>query len=167
MDTIGVENPRQDHMFIAATQGGSVMLNTPVTKAAIALASFFFFGCAEMQSMGGSDALMKLVTSQLGVTQNQAMGGVGSELTLAKEKLPSGDFNALAKAIPGTDSYMKAAKDLGAVTGPVGDKAGLQSAFQRLGMNSGMVDKFSGLLSDFAGKMGGDPVKNALAAVLK
>ena len=143
------------------------MLNKPITTAAMVLASFFFFGCAQMQSMGGSDALMKLVTSQLGVTQNQAMGGVGSELTLAKEKLPSGDFNALAKAIPGSDSYMKAAKDLGAVTGPVGDKAGLQSAFQRLGMNSGMVDKFSGLLSDFAGKMGGDPVKSALAAVLK
>ena len=128
--------------------------------------AFLLYGCAEMQSMGGSDALMKLVTSQLGVTQNQVMGGVGSELTLAKEKLPSGDFNALAKAIPGSDSYMKAAKDLGAVTGPVGDKAGLQSAFQRLGMEPG-VDKFSGLLSDFAGKMGGAPAKNALAAVLK
>jgi hypothetical protein len=60
-------NLPQDHMFIAAThQGGSAMLNTPVTKAAIVLSSFFFFGCAEMQSMGGSDALMKLVTSQLG-----------------------------------------------------------------------------------------------------
>ncbi len=143
------------------------MLNKPITKAAIVLASFFFFSCAQMQSMGGSDALMKLLTSQLGVTQNQAKGGVGSELTLAKEKLPSGDFNALAKAIPGSDSYMKAAKDLGAVTGPIGDKAGLQSAFQRLGMNSGMVDKFSGVLTDFVGKMGGDPVKSALAAVLK
>ena len=61
----------------------------------------------------------------------------------------------------------EAAKDLGAVTGPVGDKTGLQSAFQRLGMESEMVDKFSGLLSDFAGKMRGEPVKNALAAVLK
>jgi hypothetical protein len=62
---------------------------------------------------------------------------------------------------------MKAAKDSGAVTGPVGDKAGLHSAFQRLGMQPGMVDTFSGVLSDFAGKMGGEPVKDALAAVLK
>ena len=61
----------------------------------------------------------------------------------------------------------EAAKDLGAVTGSVGDKAGLQAAFQRLGMESGMVDKCSGLLSDFVGKMGGEPVKNALAAVMK
>ena len=143
------------------------MLNKLSTTAAMALTSFLFFGCAEMQSLGGSDALMKLITSQLGVTQNQAKGGVGSELTLAREKLPSGDFNTLARAIPGSDQYMKAAKDLGAVTGPINDKAGLQSAFQRLRMEPGMVDKFDGLLSDFAGKMGGDPVKNALAAVLK
>ncbi|HJR76285.1 MAG TPA: DUF2780 domain-containing protein [Nitrospiraceae bacterium] len=143
------------------------MRHNSFTARAIVVVAFLFSGCAEMQSMGGSDALMKLLTNQLGVTENQAKGGVGSELTLAKEKLASGDFNALAKAIPGTDSYMKAAKDLGAVTGPVGDKAGLQSAFQRLGMQPGMVDKFSGVLSDFAGKMGGEPVKNALAAVLK
>lgn len=143
------------------------MLNKLSMRAAVVLVTFLLSGCAELQSLGGSDALMKLLTSRLGVTQNQAMGGVGSELTLAKEKLPSGDFNALAKAVPGSDSYMKAAKDLGAVTGPVGDKAGLQAAFQRLGMESGMVDKFADLLSDFAGKMGGEPVKNALAAVLK
>lgn len=143
------------------------MLNILSMRAAVVLVTCLVSGCAELQSMGGSDALMKLVTSQLGVTQNQAMGGVGSELTLAKEKLPSEDFSALAKAVPGADSYMKAAKDLGAVTGPVGDKAGLLAAFQRLGMESAMVDKFSGLLSDFVGKMGGEPVKNALAAVLK
>ena len=28
---------------------------------------------------------MKMITSQLGVTSNQAKGGVGSQLTLAKE----------------------------------------------------------------------------------
>jgi hypothetical protein len=138
-------------------------------KMAIALAGVLVAslstGCAGMT--GGSDQLMKMITSKLGVTNNQAMGGVGSELTLAKEKLSSMDFNALAKSIPGSDTYMKTAKDLGAVTGPIGDKAGLQSAFQRLGMQPGMVDKFSGLLSDFAGKTGGDSVKNALAAVLK
>jgi uncharacterized protein VcgC/VcgE DUF2780 len=141
------------------------MLNKLSMTPAVVLMAFLVSGCAGMT--GGSDQLMKMITSQLGVTNNQAMGGVGSQLTLAKEKMGSMDFNALTKAIPGSDTYMKAAKDLGAVTGPVGDKAGLQSAFQRLGMQSGMVDKFSGLLSDFAGKMGGDPVKSALAAVLK
>ena len=87
-------------------------------------------------------------------------------LTLAKEKLSGMDFNALTKLIPGTDTYMKAAKDLGAVTGPVGDKAGLTSSFSKLGMGSDMVGKFKGVLSDFVGKAGGESAKNLLAAAL-
>jgi hypothetical protein len=62
---------------------------------------------------------------------------------------------------------MKTAKDLGAVTGPIGDKAGLISSFSKLGMGSDMVGKFSVVLSDFVGKAGGEPVKNILAAVLR
>ena len=80
-------------------------------------------GCAGMPSMGASDILTGLLTNQLGVTSNQAIGGVGSILSLAKERLSSMDFMTLSKFIPGTDAYMKTAKDLGAVNGPVGDQA--------------------------------------------
>jgi hypothetical protein len=38
-------------------------------------------------------------------------------------KLPSMDFNTLAKFIPGSDTLMKAAKELGVATSPVSDKA--------------------------------------------
>jgi hypothetical protein len=129
--------------------------------------TFMFSGCAEMQSMGLTDPLIKTLTSQLNVTSNQATGGVGSMLTLAKEKLSGMDFNALTKLIPGTDTYMKAAKDLGAVTGPVSDKAGLTSSFSKLGLGPDMVGKFTGVLSDFVGKAGGEPAKNLLTAALK
>ena len=129
--------------------------------------TFTLSGCAEMQSMGVTDSLVKTLTSQLNVTSDQATGGVGSMLSLAKEKLSGMDFNALTKIIPGTDTYMKAAKDLGAVTGPVGGKEGLTSSFSKLGMGSDMVGKFSGVLSDFVGKVGGEPAKNLLAAALR
>lgn len=124
-------------------------------------------GCAQMQSMGVTDPLISALTGQLNVTTDQAQGGVGSILTLAKEKLSGMDFSTLTKLIPGTDTYMKAAKDLGAVTGPIGDKAGLTSSFSKLGMGSDMVGKFSKVLSDFVGKAGGEPVKNILAAMLR
>lgn len=128
--------------------------------------TFILSGCAEMQSMGLTDPLVKMLTSQLSVTSDQAKGGIGSMLTLAKEKLSSMDFTSLTKLIPGSDTYMQAAKDLGAVTGPIGDKAGLTSSFSKLGMGSDMVGKFSGVLSDFVGKTGGEPAKNLLATVL-
>ena len=118
------------------------------------------WGCTGMQSMGATDVLTGLLTSQLGVTSNQAMGGVGSMLSLAKERLPSMDFMSLTKLIPGADTYMNTAKNLGAVTGPVGDRAGLTSAFSRLGMGPDMVPKFTQVLSNFVGKAGGQPASN-------
>jgi hypothetical protein len=136
---------------------GVALIVTPITLS----------GCAEMQSMGVTDSLVKMLTSQLNVTSDQATGGVGSMLSLAKEKLSGMDFNALTKMIPGADTYMKAAQDLGAVTGPVGGKEGLTSSFSKLGMGSDMVGKFSGVLSDFVGKVGGEPAKNLLAAALR
>jgi len=135
------------------------------------LTAFLHWGCAEMQSMGqsmgGTETLTKLLTSQLGVTSNQAMGGVGSMLSLAKERLSSMDFSTLTKFIPGSDTFMKTASDLGAVTGPVGDKAGLTSAFSRLGMGPEMVPKFTQSVSNFVGKAGGEPARNLLATAVK
>jgi hypothetical protein len=120
-----------------------------------------------MQSMGGTNTLISLLTNQLGVTSKQATGGVGSILSLAKERLPAMDFTALTQLIPGAESFMKTAKDLGAVTGPVGDRTGLTAAFSRLGMGSDMVPKFTQTLSDFVGNAGGQPARNLLAEAVK
>ena len=103
----------------------------------------------------------------VGVRSNQAMGGVGSILSLAKERLPGMDFTALSTLIPGSESLMKTARELGAVTGPVGDRAGLTSAFSRLGMGSEMVPKFTQIMSDFVGKAGGEPARNLLATAVQ
>jgi len=130
------------------------------------LAALLHSSCGGMQSMGGTETVTKLLTNQLGVTSNQAMGGTGSILSLAKERLSGMDFSALTKLIPGSDAFMKAASDLGAVTGPVGDQAGLTSAFSRLGMGPDMVPKFTQTLSDFVGKGGGESAKNLVAAAV-
>jgi len=135
--------------------------------ACLVLTALFQAGCGAMQSMGGTDILTGLLTNQLGVTSNQAMGGVGSILSLAKERLSGMDFTALTKLIPGADTYMKTARDLGAVTGPVGDRSGLTAAFSRLGMGSDMVPKFTQILSDFVGKAGGQPASNLLLQAVK
>ena len=65
--------------------------------------------------------LLGALTSQLGVTENQARGGVGSYLTLLQEKLAKGDFDKIASLVPGASGYLDSAKKLGAVTGPLKD----------------------------------------------
>jgi hypothetical protein len=58
-----------------------------------------------LQSVG--NPLMSKLTSSLGVTQDQAEGGVGSILTLAQEKLAKGDFDKVAALIPGASATWK------------------------------------------------------------
>jgi Protein of unknown function VcgC/VcgE (DUF2780) len=113
------------------------------------------------------DPLMGLLTSQLGVTDNQAKGGVGSLLTLAKEKLPAADFTKVANVVPGASKYMELAKTLGAVAGPLKNVAGLNGALGKLGMSTDTAAKFVPTVTNFLGKAGGSTVSNLLATVLK
>lgn len=137
------------------------------TIAALLFVAVFLPGCASMQSMTGQSAgLTSLLTQQLGVTDTQAGGGVGSILKLAQEKLSAGDFDQVAKAIPGADKYLAQAKQL-LGGGNIGNKAGLQGAFSKLGMSPDMVDKFSPILTQFVSKSGGSQAGNLLAGVLK
>ena len=113
------------------------------------------------------DPLTGLLRSQLGVTEDQAAGGVGSILTLAQEKLIKGDFDRIAQVVPSAGKYMAQAKSLGAVTGPIKDMKGLQAALGRLAMSPETQAKFVPAVTDYIGKAGGDSVQKLLAGVLK
>jgi len=122
-------------------------------------------GCHTMESgMGSASALTNSLTSQLGVTSQQASAGVGSMLNYAKGKLSPDQWSSLTKSMPGTDSYLKSASDaLG--SGNITSTSDLNSAFSRLGMSPDMVNKFKPIVSEYAGKYGGSTVKSALASV--
>ena len=125
-------------------------------------------GCESMKSVAGSSApdLTSLLTKQLGVSESQASGGVGSMLQLAKEKLTAGEFDSVAKAIPGSQKYLDSAKQLLGGS-KVGDASGLQSAFSKLGMSPDMVNKFKPIVTNYAGELGGPQVKSLLESALK
>src|SRR6187401_2263354 len=91
---------------------------------------------------GGANPLMGMQTSSLGVTQQQAEGGVGSILKWANEKLVKGDFDQIAALIPGASKYMDTAKKLGAYAGQVGDLAGLTSSLGKLGISPDKAAQF-------------------------
>lgn len=136
------------------------------------LLAFPFAAQAQVPGIGAitsalKDPLIGMLTNSLGVTENQATGGVGSILTLAKERLAAGDFDQLASVIPGASKYMAAAKSLGAVKGPVANRAGLDSALGRLGMNADTIGKMLPAVTDFAETAGGDSTRQLLASVLE
>jgi hypothetical protein len=113
------------------------------------------------------DPLTSMLMSKLGITENQAKGGIGSYLTLAKEKLAKGDFDKVTSLVPGVTKYMDTAKQLGAVAGPLGNLAGLNGALGKLGMKPETVAAFAPIVTDYIGKAGGSSVTSMLSGMLK
>jgi uncharacterized protein VcgC/VcgE DUF2780 len=144
-------------------------VNRNFAVALIVCAAGLLNGCAQMESVMGvasSTGLTSTLVNRLGVTETQAAGGVGSILAFAQQHLAAGDFDLVAKAIPGSEKYLGMAKQLlGGV--PVSDKAGLQGAFSKLGMSPDMVGKFAPIVTDYVGKAGGQQAGTLLAGVLK
>ena len=62
--------------------------------------------CAEAS---GTMDLVKMLTSQLGVTEPQATGGAGALFGMAKGALSETDYGQVAGAIPGIGDLIKAA----------------------------------------------------------
>jgi hypothetical protein len=107
--------------------------------------------------------------SQLNVTTEQAIGGAGAMLGLAKNQLSSTDYSELAKSVPGID-LLSGGGELGVLSGLLGSSgkaAGLDnllgnvsntndlnSAFNALGMDTGMIGVFAPVLLQFFGQQG-------------
>ncbi len=145
-------------------------------------------GCSSIPGIGGggdsastSMGLVSLLTSQLGVSNDQAMGGAGALLGLAKSSLSSGDFASVGKSIPGMSSLLAAAPKsagLGDKLGGVGELLGgdaqkaaglgaVAGSFSKLGLSPDMAGKFAPVIMNYAQSNGGDGVMNLLKGVWK
>jgi hypothetical protein len=138
----------------------------------LSLLSLVMTANAAAQTLPGSlqsmaNPLLGKLTSSLGVTQDQAEGGVGSILTLAQEKLAKGDFDKIAALIPGASGYLEKAKSLGAVTGPLLNGAGLNGALGKLGIDAATAAKFIPQVTKFVSKAGGSKLGGLLTNALK
>ena len=118
--------------------------------------------------------LLKALTSQLNITPEQAVGGTGAMLGLAKNKLSGNDFSQLSSSVPGLEqlSGNNALGSLGALSGMLGQTGGsktsgldgllgnvkstndLNTAFSALGMDSGMVGQFAPVILQYLGGAG-------------
>ncbi len=106
--------------------------------------------------------------NELGVKPEQAAGGIGAMLSLAKNQLTSSDYSQLAEQVPGVNKLAGAGAlgQLSQLGGLLGKSSGvsetatsavsnvantdqLNAAFSALGMQDGMVAKFAPVLLDY------------------
>ena len=102
---------------------------------------------AQVATTPQTSGLLGALTGQLGVSQEQAVGGTGALLGLAKNQLAGNDYSQLVKT--GGDS-----KGLGSLLGNADSMGDVNKAFGTLGMDSGMTEKFAQVLVDYFGKQG-------------
>jgi len=100
--------------------------------------------------------LVNALTDKLGISQQQAVGGVGSIFSLAQQRLNPGDFSTLSNNVPNMNQYLSAAPQavapsqssalLGAAGSLLGGQANtlgaLAGSFQSLGMGPSMIAQF-------------------------
>ncbi|NLE67866.1 MAG: DUF2780 domain-containing protein [Lentisphaerae bacterium] len=125
--------------------------------------------------------LITELVSKLGVQDNQAKGGVGLILKLAKDSL-GGDFSKLSAALPGASELMAAApqsggaaKLLGGLAGALGGQkarglaglASLAGGFSKLNLDSGMVSKFVPIVAAFVKSKAGPDIAALLSKALQ
>ncbi|MGX0892819.1 hypothetical protein AB7M22_004827 [Pseudomonas sp. ADAK2 TE3594] len=120
--------------------------------------------------------LLTSLGSQLNVTPEQAMGGAGAMLGLARNQLSGQDFTELSKNVPGLDqiagnSAISGLSGLGGLGGLLGggvdknpllngllgnvkDTKDLNNAFSALGMDTGMIGMFAPVILQYLGQQG-------------
>ncbi|MDD8060883.1 DUF2780 domain-containing protein [Shewanella metallivivens] len=74
----------------------------------------------QASTAGQSTELVGSVMSQLGLSQTQAEGGLGSLLSLAQTNLGDNDFSQLTSSIPNADSLLAAVPSLSSDSGMSG-----------------------------------------------
>ncbi|MDE1167023.1 MAG: DUF2780 domain-containing protein [Pseudomonas sp.] len=164
---------------------------TLATLTALAASPVFAFNLndavnAASSMQGGSDkngaavaaapqaaGLLNTLGTQLNVTPQQAVGGTGAMLGLAKNKLSSADYSQLSKSVPGLDqlsgnSALGGLNGLGGLMGKSGGDSStlnnalgnvkttgdMNNAFSALGMDSGMVGQFAPVILQYLGQQG-------------
>jgi hypothetical protein len=117
--------------------------------------------------------LLNTLGSELKITPEQAIGGAGAMLGLAKNRLSEPQFSELSKSVPGLDqiagnSAIGGLNGLGGLLGGGSDKNALldgllgnvkdtndlNNAFSALGMDSGMIGQFAPVILQYLGQQG-------------
>ena|SRR5690606_6649567 len=120
--------------------------------------------------------LVQMLSAQLGISEDQAKGGAGLLLKIAKSKLGSEDFGKVTEAVPNAEGMISAAPADGggmmgmlgkAMGGQGGDVATLVAGFGKLGLSPDMIQKFIPIILGFVKQQGGDEAAQALQKAVK
>lgn len=97
-----------------------------------------------------SSTLTDLLTSQLSVSTEQAVGGSGALLALAQSELSDENSSELESLVPGLSTLSSAQSLLGNVE----SLSAVQSTFDSLGLDSSLISQFAPVILQYLNEQG-------------
>jgi hypothetical protein len=126
------------------------------------------------------DDLIRKLTKDLGVTRDQARGGLVALLRAGQQNMNRTDFEQFVADIPGADKLLKNAPaqstltslagGLGSLLGGrsgAGRWAGLAAAFSEIGVDLDTAKKFGPIVIEYVRQHGGENLVDKIRAALK
>jgi len=143
----------------------------------ILLLGFVALGLSAFVLAADDPNLVQTLSKQLNVSEDQAAGGAGAIFQYAKGALSGDDYGKVVKAVPEAAELEKKAPATDTATSVVGGAlgksgstaaglAGLTSSFDKLGLSSDMVGKFTPIVVNYVEQKGGSQVGNLMRGVL-
>lgn len=147
--------------------GGLLGEDSDVQKAATSAAEAVS-GAQEATATTGSamaDGLVGMLSNQLGISKNQAIGGLGALVGYASSSLPpeyADQLNQLFPAFNKSSGDSSSSGLMGSLMNNVSSMDSVKTAFSGLGMDPSMVDQFTPLIESYVGDNGGGDLVGAL-----
>lgn len=123
--------------------------------------------------------LVDILVRQLGVSQQQALGGAGAIFQIAQGNMNPQAFATLSQSVPGMDSMLNAvpvtpnltgglSSLMGGANSTLGSTAALAASFQQLNLSPDMVGQFVPVVTNYvrqtSGQITADLLQSALTA---
>lgn len=112
-----------------------------------------------------TDGLIGALSSQLGVSKNQAIGGLGALVGYASSSLPPEYGDQLKQMFPALNKGSGSGASSGLVGNLMNNVSSMDSVktvFSGLGMDPSMVDQFTPVIESYVGENGGGDLVGAL-----
>lgn len=183
----GYQNPAQTNTDLASPISSAAQSQNAISNASVGAAAAIPGSLPSAATTGQSalaaatPALVNILSQQLGVSSQQAIGGAGAIFSIAKQGLPASDFGQISSVVPGMPQILAAAPRIassstGGLLGAAGSALGASSglgqlanaaiAFQNLGLGAGMVNQFIPIMLQYVQNQGGSATMGLLQRVL-
>lgn len=144
-------------------------MNRRLVVLVLALMPLLFAACSTTGTTSTLTDKSKLGTlaSSLGITAQQAQGGLGSMLVVAQQRLANEDYLRIVKYIPEADQYIGVARHVSVFDQASSTADALDAAFSKLGFTPEQQGKFIAAVTDYLMKVGGREVGHLMTGALR